>query len=237
MAELAKQADQILAENMVSLPLDPLPNILIWNDTVLGRRQRQPGPRSVPQPQRAGRTAVGPSNIGTMARVKGPGPGVAGPLARLGDTDGMFIYVLRRALYSIPVLLLASFLVFCMVSATFDPTAKRRAVARTRPQCAPRCARSSASTGRSSRSTATGCRRASQGDFGDSCSSRQAVSRRRQARVLEHDAAHHLGHRDLGDRRVVRRRLHRGAAVLRIGLHVHRPRVRRASPCPRSGSA
>src|SRR5262245_9657546 len=36
----------------------------------------------------------------------------------------MFIYVLRRALYSIPVLLIASFLVFCMVSATFDPTAK-----------------------------------------------------------------------------------------------------------------
>jgi peptide/nickel transport system permease protein len=36
----------------------------------------------------------------------------------------MFIYVLRRALYSIPVLLIATFLVFCMVSATFDPTAK-----------------------------------------------------------------------------------------------------------------
>jgi peptide/nickel transport system permease protein len=36
----------------------------------------------------------------------------------------MFIYVLRRALYSLPVLLIATFLVFCMVSATFDPTAK-----------------------------------------------------------------------------------------------------------------
>ncbi len=36
----------------------------------------------------------------------------------------MLIYVLRRAFYSIPVLLVATFLVFCMVSATFDPTAR-----------------------------------------------------------------------------------------------------------------
>lgn len=36
----------------------------------------------------------------------------------------MFIYVTRRILASIPVVLLATFLVFCMVSATFDPTAK-----------------------------------------------------------------------------------------------------------------
>jgi peptide/nickel transport system substrate-binding protein len=31
-----KQADKIQAENMVSLPLDPLPNILIWADKVVG---------------------------------------------------------------------------------------------------------------------------------------------------------------------------------------------------------
>ena len=36
----------------------------------------------------------------------------------------MFIYVLRRALYSLPVLLIATFLVFAMVRATFDPAAK-----------------------------------------------------------------------------------------------------------------
>ena len=36
----------------------------------------------------------------------------------------MLIYILRRVLYSIPILLIASFLVFCMVSATFDPTAR-----------------------------------------------------------------------------------------------------------------
>ncbi len=36
----------------------------------------------------------------------------------------MLIYVARRALYSIPVLLIATFAVFWMVSATFDPTAK-----------------------------------------------------------------------------------------------------------------
>ena len=36
----------------------------------------------------------------------------------------MFIYVLRRVLYSIPVLLVATLLVFLMVNATFDPTAK-----------------------------------------------------------------------------------------------------------------
>jgi peptide/nickel transport system permease protein len=36
----------------------------------------------------------------------------------------VFIYVARRALYSLPVLIIATFLVFVMVSATFDPTAK-----------------------------------------------------------------------------------------------------------------
>lgn len=35
-AEAGKQADAILAENMISLPLDPLPNILIWSDSVVG---------------------------------------------------------------------------------------------------------------------------------------------------------------------------------------------------------
>ncbi len=36
----------------------------------------------------------------------------------------MLIYVLRRAIYSIPVLLIATLLTFVMVDATFDPTAK-----------------------------------------------------------------------------------------------------------------
>ncbi len=35
-AELGKQADALLSENMASLPLDPLPNILLWNDSVVG---------------------------------------------------------------------------------------------------------------------------------------------------------------------------------------------------------
>jgi peptide/nickel transport system substrate-binding protein len=35
-ADLGKQADQIQSEQMVSLPLDPLPNILIWADNVKG---------------------------------------------------------------------------------------------------------------------------------------------------------------------------------------------------------
>jgi peptide/nickel transport system substrate-binding protein len=34
--ELGKEADQIQADNVVSLPFDPLPNIAIWNDTVKG---------------------------------------------------------------------------------------------------------------------------------------------------------------------------------------------------------
>jgi peptide/nickel transport system substrate-binding protein len=38
-----KQADDIMAENVVSLPLDPLPNILIWNKKVLGPIQDDPG--------------------------------------------------------------------------------------------------------------------------------------------------------------------------------------------------
>jgi peptide/nickel transport system substrate-binding protein len=35
-AEAGKAADAILAENVVTIPLDPLPNILIWSDRVLG---------------------------------------------------------------------------------------------------------------------------------------------------------------------------------------------------------
>jgi peptide/nickel transport system substrate-binding protein len=35
-AEAGKKADAIQAENMVSLPIDPLPNILIWADKVVG---------------------------------------------------------------------------------------------------------------------------------------------------------------------------------------------------------
>jgi peptide/nickel transport system substrate-binding protein len=31
-----KEADALQAENMISLPLDPLPNILLWSDTIVG---------------------------------------------------------------------------------------------------------------------------------------------------------------------------------------------------------
>jgi peptide/nickel transport system substrate-binding protein len=34
--EAGAEADRIQAENMVSLPLDPLPNILIWSNDVVG---------------------------------------------------------------------------------------------------------------------------------------------------------------------------------------------------------
>ena len=40
----------------------------------------------------------------------------------------MFIYVLRRILISIPVVLIASFLLFWFVRETFDPTARLRNV-------------------------------------------------------------------------------------------------------------
>lgn len=36
MAKFGKEADKIQAENMVSLPLDPLPTMLVWNETVVG---------------------------------------------------------------------------------------------------------------------------------------------------------------------------------------------------------
>ncbi len=39
----------------------------------------------------------------------------------------MLNYVGRRILYSIPVLLIASFLLFAFVRSTFDPTARLRA--------------------------------------------------------------------------------------------------------------
>ena len=32
----AKKGDQIMAENQVTLPLDPLPDILIWSKKVVG---------------------------------------------------------------------------------------------------------------------------------------------------------------------------------------------------------
>ena len=32
----AKKADKILAEDQVSLPLDPLPNILLWSKKIVG---------------------------------------------------------------------------------------------------------------------------------------------------------------------------------------------------------
>ena len=35
-AEAGKEADAILAENAVSIPLDPLPNILLWTDNIAG---------------------------------------------------------------------------------------------------------------------------------------------------------------------------------------------------------
>ena len=44
----------------------------------------------------------------------------------------MLTYVVRRVLYSIPVLLIASFLLFAFVRATFDPTARLRSVPRPR---------------------------------------------------------------------------------------------------------
>jgi peptide/nickel transport system substrate-binding protein len=37
-----KEADAILAENVVSLPLDPLPNILLWSDDILGPVEDNP---------------------------------------------------------------------------------------------------------------------------------------------------------------------------------------------------
>jgi len=40
--QAGKQADDILATNVVSLPLDPLPDILIWNKKVLGPVQDNP---------------------------------------------------------------------------------------------------------------------------------------------------------------------------------------------------
>jgi hypothetical protein len=32
----SKQADQVMGQEQVSLPLDPLPNISMWNDRVKG---------------------------------------------------------------------------------------------------------------------------------------------------------------------------------------------------------
>lgn len=41
-AEAGKRAMRLLAENVVSLPLDPLPNILLWSDQIVGPVQDNP---------------------------------------------------------------------------------------------------------------------------------------------------------------------------------------------------
>lgn len=41
-AAAGKEADAILAENVVSIPLDPLPNILLWSDDILGPVEDNP---------------------------------------------------------------------------------------------------------------------------------------------------------------------------------------------------
>lgn len=41
-AENQKKADKILADNNAALPLDPLPNILLWKDTVIGINANNP---------------------------------------------------------------------------------------------------------------------------------------------------------------------------------------------------
>ena len=40
--ENAKQADAILADDMVALPLDPLPDIAIWSNKVVGPVEDNP---------------------------------------------------------------------------------------------------------------------------------------------------------------------------------------------------
>ena len=73
----------------------------------------------------------------------------------------MFIYVLRRALYSIPVLLLATFFVFWHGARDVRPDREARADAR-RSRRSARAARGARPRPSArSRSTATGCRRAS----------------------------------------------------------------------------
>ncbi|MGQ0430927.1 MAG: ABC transporter substrate-binding protein [Microthrixaceae bacterium] len=41
-ATAGKEADAILADNVVSIPLDPLPNILLWSDNILGPVEDNP---------------------------------------------------------------------------------------------------------------------------------------------------------------------------------------------------
>ena len=137
----------------------------------------------------------------------------------------MFIYVLRRALYSLPVLLIATFLVFAMVSATFDPDREARADARRGPAAArvEAAARPRPSAARAVRlvGLARGVGRLRE-ELPD-------PQRRREGsppRVLEHLPAHHLGHHHLDDRGAVRRRLQRDEAVLTRRLHTHRPGIR-----------
>ena len=204
----------------VSLPLDPLPNILIWKNTVVGRRQRQPD-RSARSTTCTKSAFSSRHERLTMPRVMGPGPVCGRAPASVGRVVGpMFIYVLRRALYSIPVLLIASFLVFCMVRATFDPTAKLSAsrdatAARERMKVEPRARPAAA------RAIRLVARRRRSGDFGQSYRTRGDVVEDGAAGLLVHGAAHLLGDPASPCRSPVRRRLLGDPAVLRRRLRVH----------------
>ena len=86
----------------------------------------------------------------------------------------MLRYAARRLLWSIPILLIASVLVFVAVKNTTDPGALRgpgHHAPRTKPVVRP----SSASTRAASSSTRRGSATSSQGDFGESLKTSQPV--------------------------------------------------------------
>lgn len=43
-SDAAAEADDLLAENMASLPLDPLPNIFLWSDDIVGPKEGEDNP-------------------------------------------------------------------------------------------------------------------------------------------------------------------------------------------------
>ena len=105
-----------MAENQVTLPLDPLPDIVIWSKKLVGPIGDNPieGPF-----WNINEWGV---NLGTeLKRVRcgGAGSTSIGPLRSTAVRDAgcrrgrrVLTYILRRILYSVPVLIIASFLVF-----------------------------------------------------------------------------------------------------------------------------
>ena len=148
----------------------------------------------------------------------------------------MITFVVRRVLYSIPVLLVASFILFCAVRLDVRPRHRTSGSPVTRRR-SPASARASASTTPSPSSTASGWATFVAGRLGRELPHQRRGLPHGVAGDGLHDAADRLGRVVLGHRGHRHRCVLGCAPVLGVRLPLHRRLLRRHRRCRRSGSA